>query len=46
MAYVLGGKRIGDLSMADVVDTIPVVPTGWTDLTEIRQLGQRWLRGQ
>ncbi len=46
VAYVLGGKRIGDHGMTEVVDTIPVSPTGWTDLAEIRLLGQRWLRQQ
>lgn len=44
VAYVLGGKRIGDYGITEVVDTIPVSLTGWTDLAEIRLLGQRWLR--
>jgi hypothetical protein len=44
VAYVLDGRRLGDHAMIGVLDTIPVVPTGWTDLAEIRQLGQRWLR--
>ncbi len=44
VAYVLSGKKLGDHGMADVLDTIPVLPAGWTDLAEIRLLGQRWLR--
>ncbi|MBV8540168.1 MAG: hypothetical protein JO063_10110 [Pseudonocardiales bacterium] len=45
VAYVLHGRRIGDDTTATgVLDTIPVAPTGWTDLAEIRLLGQRWLR--
>ena len=44
VAYLLAGKRIGDYGMTEVLDTIPVSPTGWTDLAEIRLLGQRWLR--
>lgn len=44
VAYVLGGKRIGDHGMGEVLDTIPVVPTGWTDLADVRQLGRRWGR--
>jgi hypothetical protein len=44
VAYVLSGQRVGDHSMADVLGTIPVPPTGWTDLAEIRALGQRWVR--
>lgn len=46
VAYVLNGKNLSDYSMANVLDTIPVVPTGWTDLNDIRKLGQRWLREQ
>lgn len=45
VAYVLHGHRIGDhTTSAGVLDTIPVAATGWTDLAEIRLLGQRWLR--
>ncbi len=45
VAYVLHGQRIGDdTTTTGVLDTIPVAPTGWTDLAEIRLLGQRWLR--
>jgi hypothetical protein len=44
VAYVLSGKKLGAHGMIDVLDTIPVVPTGWTDLVEVRLLGQRWLR--
>ena len=44
VAYVLSGQRLGDHGMSEVLGTIPVLPAGWTDLAEIRQLGQRWLR--
>ena len=45
VAYVLDGRRIGDhTTVAEILDTIPAAPAGWTDLTEIRLLGQRWLR--
>jgi hypothetical protein len=44
VAYVLVGKKLGDHGMADVLDTIPVLPDGWTDLAEVRLLGQRWVR--
>lgn len=44
VAYVLEGQRIGDHGMSGVLGTIPVLPSGWTDLAEIRQLGQRWMR--
>lgn len=47
VAYVLDGRRIGDHATgAGVLATIPATPAGWTDLTEIRLLGQRWLRQQ
>ena len=44
LAYVLSGHRVGDHGMAEVVDTIPVSPAGWTDLAELQALGQRWMR--
>jgi hypothetical protein len=43
-AYVLEGHRLGDHAVAGILATIPVMPTGWTDLAEIRALGQKWLR--
>jgi len=46
VAHVLRDQQLDDYGMAGVVDTIAVPPTGWTDLAEIRQLGQRWLRGK
>lgn len=47
VAYVLDGRRIGDhATVAGVLATIPVTPAGWTDLTDLRLLGQRWLRQQ
>ncbi|MGH4009687.1 MAG: hypothetical protein ACRDTH_16310 [Pseudonocardiaceae bacterium] len=46
VAYVLNGQRVGDHGMNEVLETIPVLPGGWTDLAEIRALGQRWVRGR
>jgi hypothetical protein len=46
VAYVLRGQRVGDHGMADILGTIPILPAGWTDLAEIRGLGQRWMRGR
>jgi hypothetical protein len=46
VAYVLSGHRVGDHGMADVLGTIPVSPAGWTDLAEVRALGQRWTRAR
>ncbi|MGH3792426.1 MAG: hypothetical protein ACRDRU_00575 [Pseudonocardiaceae bacterium] len=34
----------GEHGMSHVLDTIPVLPGGWTDLAEIRQLGQKWVQ--
>ncbi len=44
VAYVLPDHQLGNHSMAEVLDTIPVPQKGWTDLAEIRALGTRWLR--
>lgn len=43
-AVVLSGLQMGNHGTAGAVDTISVSPSGWTDVAEIRQLGQRWLR--
>ena len=43
---MVGGHRIGDHAIvAGMLATIPVTSTGWTDLVEIRLLGERWGRG-
>ncbi len=46
VAYVLSGRQVGNHGMAEVLDTIPVSPSGWTDLAEVCLTGQRWLRQQ
>jgi FtsP/CotA-like multicopper oxidase with cupredoxin domain len=45
VAYVLSGRR-DDHGMHDLLDTIPVLPQGWTDQAEVRQLGERWVRAR
>lgn len=46
VAYVLEGKRTGDHAATGILGKIAVGPAGWTDLTQIQLLGQRWLRQQ
>ncbi len=46
VAYALRGDQMDNHGTACVVDTIPVPSVGWTDLAQIRQLGQRWARQQ
>ena len=46
VAYVLSGKQVGDHGMNDVLGTIPVSPAGWTDHSDIRALGRRWIAGE
>lgn len=46
VAHALRGDQMDNHGMAGVVDTIPVPPSGWTDLVQVRQVGQRWLRQQ
>ncbi len=43
VAHVLVGQQMDNHGMAGVLETIPVAPSGWTDLAEIRLVGQRWL---
>ncbi len=38
VAYVLSGARVGDHGMTEVLDTLPVLPGGWTDLAEVRHV--------
>jgi hypothetical protein len=44
VAQVLAGQQVGSHGSASVLATVPVPPSGWADLAEIRQVGQRWLR--
>ena len=44
VAHILGGQQAGNHGMAEVLNTISVSLSGWTDLAEIQLLGQRWLR--
>lgn len=44
VAYVLDGRQMVNQGTADVLGTIPVPTSGWTDLAEVRLTGQRWLR--
>ncbi|MGH3914775.1 MAG: hypothetical protein ACRDTC_15405 [Pseudonocardiaceae bacterium] len=46
MAYVLAGRQFDNHGTVDILDTIPVATSGWTDLAEIRLAGQRWLGRQ
>ncbi|MGH4025777.1 MAG: hypothetical protein ACRDRV_14470 [Pseudonocardiaceae bacterium] len=47
VVYVLHGQRVGDHATEEgVLATIPAPSAGWTDLTDIRSLGTRWLRRQ
>ncbi|MGH3933117.1 MAG: hypothetical protein ACRDTF_24440 [Pseudonocardiaceae bacterium] len=46
VAYVLAGRQFDNHGTVDVLDTIPVATSGWTDLAEIRLAGQRWLSQQ
>lgn len=46
VAHVLTGRQMDNHGAAGVLDAIPVPASGWTDLAEIRQTGQRWLHQQ
>ena len=44
VAYVFQGQQLDNHATAGVLDTIAVPSAGWTDLAQIRQVGQRWLQ--
>lgn len=43
VAYVFADQQTGD-ETTNAIDTIPVSRTGWTDITDVRQVAARWLR--
>jgi len=44
VAQVLEGRQLDNHGTAGMLGTIPVPTSGWADLAEVRQVGQRWLR--
>lgn len=50
VAYVFTGKHMAaypdEPLRVGVLATIAVSPQGWTDLAEVRRVGQRWLRSR
>ncbi|MGH3815482.1 MAG: hypothetical protein ACRDUV_24030 [Pseudonocardiaceae bacterium] len=46
VAHVLVGQQLDNHGTAGVLATIPVSPSGWTDLAQVRLVGQRWLHRQ
>ena len=50
VAYVFSGRQLetypDEQSGTGVLATIAVSPKGWTDLAEVRRVGQRWLRSR
>lgn len=45
-AYILRGNKVGGSSMEGLLGKVPVSPTGWTDLAEVRLAGEKWVRNQ
>lgn len=43
-AYIVKGNKLGSWSMDGLLATLPVSPTGWTDLAEVRLTGEKWRR--
>ncbi len=46
VAHVLAGQQLDNHGTVGVLDSIPVSPSDWTDLAEVRLVGQRWLHRQ
>ena len=48
VAYIFDGKQLktypDEAPRVKVLDTVPVVRKGWTDLTHVRMLGEAWLK--
>ena len=44
VALVFRGQQLDHHGTAGLLDTIAVPAPGWTDLGEVRQVGQRWLQ--
>ncbi|MDQ3152146.1 MAG: hypothetical protein M3R63_10650 [Actinomycetota bacterium] len=42
VTFVFRGQQLDHHGTAGVLDTIAVPAAGWTDLGEVRQVGQRW----
>ncbi len=44
VAFVFRGQQMDNHGKAGVLTTIAVPAMGWTDLAEIRHVGQRWFQ--
>jgi hypothetical protein len=43
VAQVLEGRQLDNHGTVGMLGMIPVPPSGWADLAEVRQVGHRWL---
>ncbi|MPZ65721.1 MAG: hypothetical protein GEU83_09480 [Pseudonocardiaceae bacterium] len=46
VAVIFRGDQRDQHGTVGALDRIPVSPSGWADLAELRKLGQRWLQQQ
>jgi len=50
VAYIFEGKQLEAYSdkplKVEVLDTIPVLPKGWTDIAHVRRIGENWVRAK
>ncbi|MCA1676886.1 MAG: hypothetical protein LC799_33500, partial [Actinobacteria bacterium] len=44
VAYVFKGKQMDAYPHRAALGIVPVSPTGWTDVADIRAAGERWLK--
>ncbi len=48
VAYIFAGDELNtyldEALRVTVLDTIPVPSTGWTDVAEVRMVGENWIR--
>ncbi len=43
-AYVLRGNQVGNWTTENVLGTIPVPRTGWSDVADIKLAGEKWAK--
>jgi len=45
-AYVLRGNQVGKWTTDGVIGKVPVPPTGWSDLDEVKLAGENWVKAK
>ncbi len=50
VAYIFDGKQLDTYPdqplRVEILDTIPVLPKGWTDLAHVKRTGENWVKAR